>query len=43
LHPLAWDFFFLTLVATVVLVGVNSTGMIMVLALLFVPAATALP
>jgi ABC-type Mn2+/Zn2+ transport system permease subunit len=42
-HPLAWDLFFLALVATVVLVGVDSTGMVMVLALLFLPAATALP
>ena len=43
LHPLAWDLFFLALVATVVLVGVDSTGMVMVLALLFLPAAAALP
>jgi ABC-type Mn2+/Zn2+ transport system permease subunit len=42
-YPLAWDFVFLALVATVVLVGVNSTGMVMVLGLLFLPAATALP
>jgi len=42
-HPPTWDFVFLALVATVVLVGVNSTGMVMVLGLLFLPAATALP
>jgi ABC-type Mn2+/Zn2+ transport system permease subunit len=43
LHPVAWDLLFLFLLGAVVLMGTHAMGVIMVLALLFLPAASALP
>ena len=43
LHPARWDVLFLTLLTIVLLLGTDSLGMVMVLALLFLPAATVLP
>jgi ABC-type Mn2+/Zn2+ transport system permease subunit len=41
--PLLWDLFFLCLLGAVVLIGTHAMGVVMVLALLFLPAATVLP
>jgi ABC-type Mn2+/Zn2+ transport system permease subunit len=43
LHPAAWDVLFLALAGTAVLMGTTTMGVVMVLALLFLPAAAALP
>lgn len=43
LHPAAWDGLFLTLTGAAVLVGTSTMGVVMVLVLLFLPAAAALP
>jgi ABC-type Mn2+/Zn2+ transport system permease subunit len=43
LHPAAWDGLFLTLTGAAVLMGTNTMGVVMVLVLLFLPAAAALP
>ena len=43
LHPARWDVLFLALLATVLLLGTDSLGAVMVLAMLFLPAATVLP
>jgi len=43
IHPIAWEIGFLALLGTVLLMGTNTLGVVMVLALLFLPAATALP
>jgi ABC-type Mn2+/Zn2+ transport system permease subunit len=43
LHPIAWQILFLSLLGVVLLLGTNTLGVVMVLALLFLPAATALP
>ncbi len=43
LHPARWDAAFLSLLATVVLLGTDSLGGVMVLAMLFLPAAAVLP
>lgn len=43
LRPALWDGGFLSLLATIILVGANALGPILVLALLFLPAAAALP
>ncbi len=43
IHPLLWDLVFLGLVGTIVLMGTHTMGVVMVLALLFLPAAAALP
>lgn len=43
LHPAWWDALFLALAGTVVLMGTITMGVVMVLALLFLPAASALP
>ena len=43
LNPARWDTLFLTLLTVVILLGTNSVGVIMVLAMLFLPAATVLP
>lgn len=42
-HPALWDMLFLGLLGLVVLIGTHAMGVIMVLALLFLPAATVLP
>jgi ABC-type Mn2+/Zn2+ transport system permease subunit len=41
--PARWDAFFLILLTTVLLLGTDSQGVVMVLAMLFLPAATVLP
>jgi ABC-type Mn2+/Zn2+ transport system permease subunit len=41
--PARWDALFLMLLATVVVVGTSASGILMVLACLFLPAATVLP
>jgi len=41
--PAAWDLLFLCLLGGVVLIGTHAMGVVMVLALLFLPAATVLP
>jgi zinc transport system permease protein len=43
LHPIAWEALFFILLGAVVLLGTSTMGVLMVLALLFLPAATALP
>jgi ABC-type Mn2+/Zn2+ transport system permease subunit len=43
LRPARWHLLFLTLLAAVLLVGTSALGAVLVLALLFVPAATVLP
>ncbi|QOV88392.1 metal ABC transporter permease [Humisphaera borealis] len=43
LRPALWDGGFLLLLATIILVGTNALGAVMVLSLLFLPAATVLP
>jgi len=43
LRPVRWDTLFLALLTAVLLLGTNSLGVIMVLAMLFLPAAAALP
>jgi ABC-type Mn2+/Zn2+ transport system permease subunit len=43
LHPAAWDLLFLALAGAAVLMGTSTVGVVMVLALLFLPAAAALP
>jgi ABC-type Mn2+/Zn2+ transport system permease subunit len=43
LHPARWDALFLALLTVVVLLGTASLGTVMVLAMLFLPAATVLP
>ncbi len=43
LRPARWDALFLSLLAAVVLLGMNALGTAMVLAMLFLPAAAALP
>jgi ABC-type Mn2+/Zn2+ transport system permease subunit len=43
LRPARWDALFLVLLAAVVVVGTSSSGILMVLACLFLPAATVLP
>jgi zinc/manganese transport system permease protein len=43
LRPARWDALFLVLLATVVVVGTSASGILMVLACLFLPAATVLP
>lgn len=43
LRPGRWEVGFLCLLATVLLVGTNDLGAVMVIALLFLPAATVLP
>jgi zinc/manganese transport system permease protein len=42
-HPVAWDLLFLSLLGVVVLMGTHAMGVIMVIALLFLPAGAALP
>jgi ABC-type Mn2+/Zn2+ transport system permease subunit len=42
-HPARWDAAFLALLAAALLLGTDSQGIVMVLALLFLPAATVLP
>jgi len=43
LHPIAWQILFLALLGVVLLMGTNALGVTMILALLFLPAAAALP
>jgi ABC-type Mn2+/Zn2+ transport system permease subunit len=43
LNPARWDALFLALLAGVVVVGTSASGILMVLACLFLPAATVLP
>ena len=43
LHPARWDTLFLTLLTAIMLLGTASTGIVLVLAMLFLPAATVLP
>lgn len=43
LRPARWDALFLLLLATIVVVGTSASGILMVLACLFLPAATVLP
>jgi zinc/manganese transport system permease protein len=43
LHPARWDALFLILLAIVLLLGTHALGVVMVLAMLFLPAAAALP
>ena len=43
LHPARWDALFLVLLAAVLLLGTNVLGVVMVLAMLFLPPAAALP
>lgn len=43
LHPARWDVLFLCLLATVLLFGTSSLGAVMILAMLFLPAATVMP
>ncbi|MDB5318761.1 MAG: mntB 1 [Phycisphaerales bacterium] len=43
LHPIAWQVLFLSMLGVVLLLGTNALGVVMILALLFLPAATALP
>lgn len=43
LHPAWWDLVFLALTGIIVLMGTTAMGVVMVLALLFLPAAAALP
>jgi ABC-type Mn2+/Zn2+ transport system permease subunit len=43
LKPARWDALFLALLATIVVVGTSASGILMVLASLFLPAATVLP
>lgn len=43
LRPALWDAGFLVLLSTIILVGTNALGVVLVLSLLFVPAATVLP
>jgi ABC-type Mn2+/Zn2+ transport system permease subunit len=43
LSPARWDSAFLSLLALVVLLGTNALGVVLVLAMLFLPAATVLP
>lgn len=43
LRPAVWDTLFLGLLTIVLLLGTNSLGVVMVLAMLFLPAATVLP
>ena len=43
LHPGRWEVAFLCLLALVLLVGTHAVGAVMVLAMLFLPAATVLP
>lgn len=43
LNPARWDTFFLALLTTVILLGTYSLTVVMVLAMLFLPAATVLP
>ena len=42
-HPLKWHATFLVMLASLVIVGTSTCGMIMVLSALFLPAATVLP
>jgi ABC-type Mn2+/Zn2+ transport system permease subunit len=42
-HPARWDALFLALLSVVLLLGTASQGVVMVLAMLFLPAATVLP
>lgn len=41
--PARWDFSFYALLAAIVLIGTSSMGVVIVLAMLFLPAATVLP
>src|SRR5207237_4004338 len=43
LHPDRWDAAFLCLLATVLLIGTDALGAVMVVAMLFLPAAAILP
>jgi zinc/manganese transport system permease protein len=43
LRPARWDAFFLLLLTFVILLGTNALGVVMVLSMLFLPAATVLP
>jgi ABC-type Mn2+/Zn2+ transport system permease subunit len=43
LHPERWDVLFLVLLAVVLLLGTDSLGVVMVLTMLFLPAAAVLP
>jgi ABC-type Mn2+/Zn2+ transport system permease subunit len=43
LRPSRWDTLFLALLTVVILLGTNALGVVMVLAMLFLPAATILP
>ena len=43
LHPARWDTLFLTLLTLVILLGTSVVGVVMVLAMMFLPAAAALP
>ena len=43
LHPARWDALFLSLLMLIVLLGTNAVGVVLVLAMLFLPAAAALP
>jgi zinc/manganese transport system permease protein len=43
LHPSRWEISFLCLLAIVLLVGTNALGAVMVIAMLFLPAAAVLP
>jgi ABC-type Mn2+/Zn2+ transport system permease subunit len=42
-HPARWDLSFYALLACIVLIGTSSMGVVIVLAMLFLPAATVLP
>lgn len=43
LRPAVWDAFFLSLLAVILLLGTNAQGVVLVLAMLFLPVATVLP
>lgn len=43
LNPSRWQFAFYAILAAMIMLGTNSLGVVMVLALLFLPAATVLP
>jgi ABC-type Mn2+/Zn2+ transport system permease subunit len=43
LNPARWDAFFLSLLTLILLLGTDSLGVVMVLAMLFLPAAAVLP
>ncbi len=43
LHPVKWNALFLCLLAAVLVMGTRASGTVLVIALLFLPAATVLP